>query len=382
VVVLAGHLWRRLSARQALIGASSFAALVVLIALVVSVSTTGPWKRVIQFLPTSAKEGFTINSRDGVEFALRKLWTRDMYGPPAMLMISEHPLVGVGVGGFNYLYTEALYLIDRSVRPPDNAQNWYRQQFAELGVLGSVGWMVSVGMFVWIVTRRPAEKTPTARAVMGALLGIAAASILGVPTQDAAAAVTVTVFVCWCLKLQGADQAQAGTRSNGRLAWLVATAVLLCFLGGTAMAAARELRPPIRAMRVDRAYRYGFTKDSNNPERFWTGAKAVDVFSPEKRWLEIVFGEVAPDAEQKPVTLTVSFNGDRILRVNRRGNFPITRWIRMPANHPRVMVQIDVGRTWRPTDFGNAADRTARGVAIDKWTFVDEDPPKGSVTVE
>ena len=46
------------------------------------------------------------------------------------------------------------------------------------------------------------------------------------------------------------------------------------------------------------------------------------------------------------------------------------------------MIQIDVDRTWRPSDFGDSADTVPRGVAVRPWTFSDADPPKGSVTIE
>ena len=90
----------------------------------------GPWKRIVQFVPD-------LSSRQ-IVFSAEQLWLRD-YGPIAHRMIAEHPLVGVGLGGFNYLYADMLYLMSGSERPPDNAQNWYRQQLTELGVLGSAG---------------------------------------------------------------------------------------------------------------------------------------------------------------------------------------------------------------------------------------------------
>jgi hypothetical protein len=52
-----------------------------------------------------------------------------------------------------------------------------------------------------------------------------------------------------------------------------------------------------------------------------------------------------------------------------------------PAGTP-VMIQIAVSRTWRPADFGGSTDTRERGVAIRDWSFWDEDPPKGSVTLE
>src|SRR5207237_714537 len=97
---------------------------------------------------------------------------------------------------------------------------------------------------------------------------------------------------------------------------------------GTTSTAQTELRPAIRALRIGFPYRYGFIPDKGDPTIQWTGAKAVDVFSAEKRWLKIVIGDVAPDAALKPVDVKVSINRTVILQVKRQSNFPITRWIR------------------------------------------------------
>jgi hypothetical protein len=55
----------------------------------------------------------------------------------------------------------------------------------------------------------------------------------------------------------------------------------------------------------------------------------------------------------------------------------------MPALYGTpLMIQFDVNRTWRPADFGDSTDRQERGVAIREWSFLDVDPPKGSITFE
>jgi len=96
-----------------------------------------------------------------------------------------------------------------------------------------------------------------------------------------------------------------------------------------------------------------------------------------------VIGDVAPDAESKPVQVKVMLNGEAILLVNRRSSFPITRWVRMPAQYGTpLMIEIAVSRTWRPSDFGDSTDHQERGVGVRQWSFRDEDPPKGSVTFE
>jgi hypothetical protein len=376
LVVVIAHAWRSFPARQRRAG----------IAGAIVVCAAVAW-----FVPSTAvsRSRFMVPSlsRSDLQFVAYQLWDRDMYGRVAMKMVAEHPLVGVGVGGFHFQFGDLLYRMYGSARPSDNAQNWYRQQLAELGVLGSVGWIAWLALFTWMLKRRPdAEGSRViAGGVKGAILGLAAASLLGIPTQDTAASITFIVFACWCMRLKGFSQTGTNnglSRLSGR-EWAVIVVVLACFLGGTLYAAKTELRAPLRALRVGFPYRYGLFPDRTDPMIRWTGAKAVEVFSAEKRWLKLVIADVAPDAEQNPVHVRVSINRELILDVNRRGSFPITRWIRMPPVYGTpMMMQIDVNRTWRPSEFGDPTDHQERGVAIREWSFLDDDPPKGSITFE
>jgi hypothetical protein len=326
-------------------------------------------------------------STENLQTAVYQLWARDMYGTAAVQMIVEHPLVGVGVGGFNYQYGDVLYLLNGTGRPADNSQNWFRQQLAELGLLGSAGWIVWMVMFVWMLLKRPdpAGRRLISAAAKGAIVGLVSASLLGMPTQDTAVSISFVVIVCWCMKLKGlpgliaADDAKRLSRGE----WAAVLTVLACFLGGTVYEARTDLRRPVRALRMGFPYSYGFAPDKADPTIRWTGAKAVEVFPTEKRWLKLVIGDVAPDAESNPVQVKVMLNREVILRVNRRSSFPITRWIRMPEKYgTQLMIEIDVSRTWRPSDFGDSTDGQERGVAVHQWSFWDEDPPKGAVTFE
>jgi hypothetical protein len=327
----------------------------------------------------------SFSSRDLRDAALQ-LWSRDSYGTAAEHMIAEHPLVGVGVGGFLFQYGDILYRLNGTARPPDNAQNWFRQQLAEFGVLGSLGWIVWVVMFAWLITRRrdPHGNGVMVGAAKGAMVGLVGASLLGMPTQDTAASISFVAVAYWCLKLSGVDSYATSVNRSGpsRREWAAILLVLGCFLGGTVYEARTELRPARRALRIAFPYSYGFRPDRNDPAVRWTGAKAVQVFPAEKRWMKLVIGDVAPDAALKPVRVKVSVNREIILLVDRRGNFPITRWIRMPSDGTPLLMQIDASRTWRPSDFGAASDESARGVAVREWSFWDDDPPKGSVTFE
>jgi hypothetical protein len=370
------HAWRRLSARQVLAGVLGATISCAAIGLLVP-STT--WTRARAMVPSP--------SRENLQAAAYQLWSRDLYGTAALQMVAQHPFVGVGVGGFYYQFRDVLYRMNRnSERPLDNAQNWYRQQLAELGLVGSLGWIAWLAMFTWMLARCPDPEGSRVKAgaAKGAVFGLATASLFGMPTQDTAASISFVVVACWCVKLKGLSAFAAPARAGrpARLEWAAILMVVGGFLGGTIYAARTELRPPVRALRVDFPYRYGFVPDTTDPTIRWTGARAVEVFPADKRWFKLVVGAVAPDAATKPVQVKVWINRKLILRVRRQSNFPITRWIRMPSYGTPLMIQIDVDRTWRPLDFGGSADDGERGVAVREWSFTDDDPPKGSVTIE
>jgi hypothetical protein len=377
ILVLFGSVWRLLRARHLVAGMAAAVVLVVALVFVAPVSTTGPWRRIVQFVPELSRAQI-------VESALQ-LWSRDMYGRIADRMFAEHPAVGIGVGGFYYQAADILYLINHSERPPDNAQSWYRQQLAELGLVGSVGWIVWMGMWIWLFAfrRGPGDRSAIAGAVKGSMIGLAAASLLGIPTQDTAASITFIVLAAWCLKLTGAG-AVSLTHARpwaGRFEWPAVLAVLACFLAGTAYEARHALRPAARAARAEYPYQYGFMADADHSEFRWTRSTAVDVFPIENRWVKLVIGAAAPDAAEKPVVVRVWRNDTLILTLPRRSDFPLERWIRLPDHERYVGLRIEVSRTWRPADFGRGADREERGVEVGKWEFVYW-TPQGAVTVE
>jgi hypothetical protein len=57
--------------------------------------------------------------------------------------------------------------------------------------------------------------------------------------------------------------------------------------------------------------------------------------------------------------------------------------VRLPEDADRVMLQIDVSRTWLPADVDPEAepDQRERGVAVAPWVFEDW-APSGSVTID
>jgi hypothetical protein len=321
--------------------------------------------------------------------AMNELWARNRYGTAAVRLIADHPLVGVGVGGFHVQVADAAYLNGYSGGlPSDNAQNWFRHQLSELGVLGSVGWAVFCGAFLWMLLRRraPGGARVMAGAVKGSVTGLGFASLLGMPTQDAAVLFTFLVLVFWFVRLTDSPPVNPAEvpLAIGRRGWMWMGAVLGCFLAGTAYAGWNELRPSFRAMRADWAYQYGFHDPEPDSDLRWTEGRAVSVFpigdGREDRWFELVLAAVAPDADQRPVEVKVWRDRDLILRLTRRSDTPKTWFVRVPPDRKMMMLRIEVSRTWRPSDYGRSPDQRERGVLMGTWRFR-YDAPKGALVI-
>ena len=88
---------------------------------------------------------------------------------------------------------------------PDNAQNWYRHQLVENGLIGSVGWILWVVLFGWFVmsARAPQPTRFAATIVKGMLVALAVVSLVGMPTQNVAVTITLWTLAFWYLALVG-----------------------------------------------------------------------------------------------------------------------------------------------------------------------------------
>lgn len=378
IVGAATVLWQRArtvdrQSRWVLIGSlAAVLAVVIAFASLVGGRISSPWLRLTQtFNPrTVVHEGF-------VPFIAR-LWDPYSYGAAAMRMFREFPLVGVGVGSF------ALRVLDYSrlvgVRLLfDNAQNWFRHQLVELGMVGSIGWVWWAVVFGYLIVRgRPASARAARILTIVRILPVlvAVVSLVGMPAMNAAVSITFWVFSFWFLLL--IDRAQLepvrGRIFSSAPAWRVAAAVVIVYAVGTSVIARGDLRVPHRAERFDWLYQYGFyaAERSRSGEFFWTRKHAVTVvpIAPGKRWLRITTWVDNPDAAQNPVDIEVRCGRERVIRARRRDSQRLVAYAPVPAGQPRIMIETWSSRTWRPADFGAGADNRDLGLAI-AWDFVD-----------
>ena len=268
-----------LSGRRLLLAGVFAVVALVAVAGIVSRSpagAAGPLARIKQIMP--APNAASLRAF-GTE-----MWNRNGYGVAAARMIERHPMAGVGVGSFHEMAAE-FYGYNLAA---DNAQNWYRHQLAELGLIGSLGWMVFLGLFGWWVVRPRVGEPAAAWPTRGVLVAVALVSLLGMPGQDPFVAITLWTFAAWHLAVAGRPADAAPPRP---WAWTMAALVVVVFTASTAQLAAGRLRVPMRmAQQPHGAYSYGFwwpEPDGEGGELRWARREATAVVPVTGRVLEL-----------------------------------------------------------------------------------------------
>ncbi len=340
----------------------------VLLVRAIPPGTASPVARLRATLPASSPA--TVGA------LLQELWERNRFGTAAVGMITEHPWTGVGVGTFHTLVADYTYVQTSGIIriTQDNAQNWYRHQLAELGVLGSLGWMAWIVIFGWVLLRTAGSGTRWASAVLvkGALVALGLISLVGMPTQDTALTFLFWTFAFWYFQLVGSpagplDQSVAmfAPAAGGvrRVVWGLLCAAVVAHAALTLQAARGGLRVPARAVRADWRYEYGFRpsrEGAGDAEYRYTGQRAVSVVPREGSLLHLKIVLPHHDADVRPVAVRLRVNGRTVVNGKLRTRTPETFEIPVGSASRRVMIETEVDRT----DAG-------RGLGL-QWSFSGE----------
>ena len=351
-------------------------------------SIDDPLHRALGSMPSLTRQSLT-------QFARVELFDRHApYGSASVAMLKRFPVTGVGVGTFYFLFPDYAFVIADVRSPYDNAQSWYRHQFAELGLVGSVGWVWWVVGLAWLLITTRGENAHRFHAgvLKAALVAIATVSMVSMPTQVIPVSLTVWVFVFWYLTLSTDPPARVpwGRWLRQPLPWILIWATALSFVAASYWVGRTQLRPPFRAVFADWDYYRGWypveTRADGLSFRWTAEDEAVAVFPARGRYVKLTFWVSHPDVAERPVDVTFSGQRGAIGSVRLHDSSPVTWYVRVPvlpvapAGFARMMIQTDVSRTWRPSAYGKDDPRTL-GVAIADWTIVDQ-PPRGATVLK
>ncbi|MEW6319592.1 MAG: hypothetical protein AB1635_00735 [Acidobacteriota bacterium] len=328
-------------ARLIPVGCLTLAGALVLAAVVVprSERPSNPLERLIATLPAPTGEGVVRFARD--------MYERNGYGIAAAAAIREHTLAGVGIGAFNPLSSDFYFETSGIDIQPDNAQNWWRHQLVELGIVGAVPVMAVFALILAVAVGGQAAEDgrEIATAVKSLLVGVALASLLGVPTQHPATwlAVIALVYGLFAVTTSGLLDRDA-PRAGWRAAWLIAILV-----AGMQMASARTtLRVPMRAERFGFQYEYGFSAPSQGPsgEFRWTARHAVAVVPAQGRQLELEIWVMHPDVGARPVKVQLQKDDEIVMDQTVSAHGPFTYLLAVQPGRPFTRFELDVSRTF------------------------------------
>jgi hypothetical protein len=324
--------------------------------------------------------------------SVRELWTRGGYGTVAARMVRDYPLTGVGIGSFNWMAPDYWREMANDKLPFDNAQNWWRHQVAELGLVASLPMLLWSVWMAWLVLTRRASashrlETQTLR---GLLIGIGVASVVGMPTQNP---IVLLMFLYCVVRFEMLTRADGGPggppplrnalpsdaphadalRANalrrsasGTTGWSLAFLIAIGYAGAHLVLARGSLKPLERAARTNRDYIIGTYPSEPLPQgQFrWTRQRATFTLAARSRHLVLRYHVEHPDVATRPVRLRISTPCQTIVdRLFMDGSVD-GQLLELPEGQSRLVFDTEVSRTWRPADFGKP-DQRDLGAAVE-----------------
>ncbi|MFN7981842.1 MAG: hypothetical protein U0Q11_08285 [Vicinamibacterales bacterium] len=214
-------------------------------------------------------------------------WDPYFYGRTASRMLEDSPLFGIGLGSFPNFVGQYSTLLGHVPLAMDNAQNWFRHQVTELGLVGSIGWALWLVCALWLFASRPRDPR-AGRLIKGVFFASFAVSLIGMPGQNIAFTavfwtsaffLTTQVTPAWPRALLAFER------------WHAAPLVIavVCAIG-SGIVGWRSFTPALRAARFHEYYAIGVDGTTDEPghgDFVMHGRRATVVVQPTTRFLKL-----------------------------------------------------------------------------------------------
>jgi hypothetical protein len=349
VLAIGAAIWRSGNRGRLLAIASGAAAIV---AVVVATSdATGPLKRLFE-RPAGTDDSFVA-----------VVFTRPPYGHIAGEMIRDYPLTGVGIGAYQQLAADYWRRESDDMLAFDNAQNWWRHELSELGVLGALPLVLWSALLAWqvLLGRSRRERLFEAWLVRGALLAVGVGSITQMPTQAPVILLWFLTFVAWLPQLL-----QKLPLANIRVSSTVAIVLAVAYAAGHLVLARGSLSVAERAKTFGHEYvsgAYGAEPLEGSGTFRWTDDESRFVWPLRTRWFVIRVWAHHPDVSVEPVKVTITTPCGTLLDRTLANSDQLSIGVIVPEGLKSLDATVRVSRTWQPSSFGEPDSRRL-GVGI------------------
>jgi hypothetical protein len=347
-------------------------------ALMVAMWRTGGFRRVIGVAAAATGVAAVVIVASGAAGPAKRLFERPdgatgsfasivfmraPYGPVAHDIIRDYPIAGVGLGMYQHLAADYWRKEADQELPFDNAQNWWRHQAAELGLLGGLPLFAWSAVLAWQVLfgRSRADRLFEATLVRGLLLALGVCSIVQVPTQTPVVLLWFFVFVAWLPRLLAGTPTPAPRGSH-----VAALGLALAYAASHVVLARGPLAVAERARTFSRPYVVGAyapeVTEGGSTFR-WTRGEARFIWPARTPWFVIDLWASHPDIAQQPVTVSVTTPCQTLLEWTFTGPERLSLGLMLPAGQTSIDATIRVSRTWQPSATGDPDTRNL-GVGV------------------
>jgi hypothetical protein len=299
---------------------------------------------------------------------LSALWNRGGYGTIAVQMIRDTPWTGAGPGMYHVIAPDYWRVMRQMTLAFDNAQNWWRHQVAELGMIGAmpvIAW--SLLLTLGLLAAAPRAGRGDAWLPRALLLGLGAASLVGMPTQNPIVLLWFFGLVVWWARASsGAFAERRLTPGTARAVSAALMVIVVVHAAGTAVLARGWLSVQERAKRAQREYVLGayVPEPLGGSTSFrWTTGNTRFVWTGPTRWVMVRLWVQHPDVSSSPVRVTLSTRCQTLVSEEFRSSEPLSAGIELADGVNVLEASLRTSRTWQPAPEGQGDSRRL-GAAI------------------